>query len=452
MKHLILPVETAARELDAKLLLALRAVDRGVEVTIGNKALLNLDIHRLEPGVYVSHNFNAGRDRIIGIAKQLGHKVVAWDEEGVVWLSPASYRSRRVSAEAVAALDTIFAWGAEQAEALAPALEGLSTRMTVTGNPRADLLRPELRVLYAARAEGLRREFGDFILINSNFGWINHALAGRGAGHEDEIEALAKRSNFPIGYLRHRFALYGAFTQALPEIARRFPDRRIVVRPHPSESDRGWRAAAEGLSNVTVRYDDELVPWLLAAGHIVHNGCTTAIETAMLDRVAVSFRPFIAEGFEIPQPTAVSLDAFGVEELIEKLATPGLADRLPPELRARLERMVVSASGVSASERIAEALDGMFPAAASARSSLLRVSGRAQALWRRSRKLSKKDDPSSPANPAYYGHKFPPMGPDRIAARMKPFAELLAIRMPAIEEVSDRIFRLRSRTPGHAVR
>lgn len=444
-RRLILPVETAARELDAKLLLALRAVDRGVEVTIGNKALLNLDIHKLEPGVYLSHNFNAGRDRIIAIARRLGHKVVAWDEEGVVWLNPASYRERRVSEEAIASLDTIFAWGQEQADALEPALEGLSTRLSITGNPRADLLRPELRTLYAPRAAELHADYGDFILINSNFGWINHALAGKGAGHEDEIEALARRSKFPAVYLRHRFALYGAFTEALPEIARRFPDRRIVVRPHPSESDRGWKAAAEGLSNVTVRYDDELVPWLLAAGHIVHNGCTTAIETAMLGRVAVSFRPFVVEGSEIPQPTAVSLDAFTVEDLLEKLATPGLADSLPEALRARLEHMVVSTSGPSASERIVEALDALYPSRTSPRSSLMRVSGRAQAMWRRTRKLKKRDDPASPANPAYYGHKFPPMGADRIAARLKPFAELLAIEPPAIEEVSDRIFRLTRR-------
>lgn len=443
MRRLILPVETAARELDAKLLLALRAVDRGVEVTIGNKALLNLDIHKLEPGVYLSHNFNAGRDRIIAIARRLGHKVVAWDEEGVVWLNPASYRDRRVSAEAVAALDTIFAWGDEQAEALGPALEGLGTRLAITGNPRADLLRPELRTLYGPRAAELRAEFGDFILINSNFGWINHAIAGHGAGHEDEIEALAKRSKFPAGYLRHRFALYGAFTKALPEIARRFPGRRVVVRPHPSESDRGWKAAAEGLDNVTVRYDDELVPWLLAAGHIVHNGCTTAVETAMLGRVAVSFRPFIADGFEIPQPTAVSLDAFTVEDLLDKLATPGLADSLPEALRARLAHMVVSTTGPSASERVVEALEALYPDRPTPRASLMRVSGRAQALWRRSRKLRQKDDPSSPANPAYYGHKFPPMGAEKIAARLKPFSDLLGIATPAIDEVSDRIFRLR---------
>jgi surface carbohydrate biosynthesis protein len=123
--HLILPVETAARELDAKLLVALFAADRGMKVTLGNKALLNLRIGSLQPGVYLSHNFNAGRDRIISIAKQLGHQVVAWDEEGLVWINEESYRRRRADENALRNLEEIFLWGDEQAEALRPLTENL---------------------------------------------------------------------------------------------------------------------------------------------------------------------------------------------------------------------------------------------------------------------------------------------------------------------------------------
>jgi surface carbohydrate biosynthesis protein len=110
-QHLFLPVETAARELDAKLLLALFASHSGMVVTIGNKALINLRIGSLEPGIYLSHNFNAGRDRII--ARDLGHRIVAWDEEGLVWINEEIYRRRRVNPSALAKLGMLLLWGEE---------------------------------------------------------------------------------------------------------------------------------------------------------------------------------------------------------------------------------------------------------------------------------------------------------------------------------------------------
>jgi len=44
-----------------------------------------------------------------------------------------------------------------------------NTPIIVTGNPRIDLLRPELREFYRPEAEALRERYGNFILINTNF-------------------------------------------------------------------------------------------------------------------------------------------------------------------------------------------------------------------------------------------------------------------------------------------
>ena len=445
LKHLILPVETTARELDAKLLVSLHAAKRGMTVTLGNKALLNLDIHKLKPGIYLSHNFNAGRGRIIGIARQLGHRVVAWDEEGLVWINEEIYRRRRASSSAIANLEAIFAWGQEQAQALEPVTRGMSVKVILAGNPRADLLRPEMRVLYTGQVAALKAEFGDFILINSNFGWINHALAhGDTASGTKDLEVVAAKSGFPLGYLQHRYALYREITNVLPQIAQHFPNRRVVIRPHPSESDAGWRKASEGLSNVIVRYDSELVPWLMAASHIVHNGCTTAVETAMLDRIAISFRPHIVEEHEIPQPHRVSIEARTTAQLIDLLATKGLTDNAPADRKAILEDMVISVSGLSSSERIVAVIDALFENEFMAPSRWQRIVGQATAMARRAEKYVKHFDASAPSNPAYYSHKFPPISADEIAARLKSLAGLIDMEVPKVQEISDRIFRISS--------
>ncbi|GLK57353.1 surface carbohydrate biosynthesis protein [Methylopila capsulata] len=442
-KHLIIPVETAARELDAKLLLSLHAAQRGIAVTIGVKALVNLSIHRLSPGVFLPPNFHRSSDVMIKIAGNLGHVVAAWDEEGMVWLNEPSYRERRASRAALAGLDAIFLWGAQQAAALAPALAGLSADVSLVGNPRADLLRPELRTPYQARAAALKAEHGDFILINSNFGWVNHLLGhGQGGDGSRDLEAIARKSKFPAAYLAHRLALYEEMTAVLPAIARRFPNRRIVVRPHPDENDRRWREASAGLPNVIVRYDSDLLPWLLAAGHIVQNGCTTAIEAAMLDRVAISYRPIVAPDHEIPQPTQVSLDARTPDALLEMLAQADLTDSFPADKRAALETMVASIDGRRSSERVIDTIEALLAAGRPAPSPWRRVIGHGQALRRRISQKRRAGVPGSSASPAYFSHKFPPIETSEIERRLAAFGEALAMKPPSVRRISDRIFRL----------
>jgi surface carbohydrate biosynthesis protein len=439
--HLILPVETAARELDAKLLVSLFAADRGMKVTLGNKALLNLRIGSLAPGVYLSHNFNAGRDRIISIARQLGHHVVAWDEEGLVWINEEIYRRRRADESALRNLEAIFLWGEDQAKALRPLTQKLGVKSMIVGNPRADLLRPELRTLFQQKVTALSAEFGDFILVNSNFGWINHALATHD-GSRTDLESAATKSGFPLAYLQHRYEIYQAFTQLIPQIARRFPNRKIVVRPHPSESREGWVRQTQGLDNVIVRYDNDLVPWLLSASHILQNGCTTAVETAMLGRTAISYRPFIHTRYEIPQPNLVSHHAEDAEAVYRLLADNQITDTRPAGFSVVLQHMVASLDGALASERIVDAIVAVSAQGRSA-SAWGRTFGKALALVRRVEKAATRNTAGSASQPDYISQKFAPTSVGSIRDRLQEFAVLLQKPMPDVNELSDRIFEIR---------
>ncbi len=441
--HVILPVETAARELDAKLLLAVHAAQRGFSATVGVKAHVNVALARLERGIFLSPNFHRSSDRTITAARNLGHRVAAWDEEGLVWLTPGSYRTRRASPPALAGVETLFAWGRQQAEALEPALAASSAKIVLAGNPRADLLRPEFRARYAARAAELREEFGDFVLVNSNFGAVNDLL-GRGSAGEGgrDLSVVDARTRLGVPYLQHRLALFEAIVAALPRIAERFPGRRIVIRPHPDERPAAWAAAIAGLPGAVVRYDSELLPWLLAAGHIVHNGCTTAIEAALLGRAAISYRPVVSEEHEIPQPRVVGLEARSGDELIAMLSDADLTDRPPQEARTALAGLIASCDGPTASERVVNALEAMLASATPRPPLQRRIAGRVDVLRRAFSQHRRRNVVGSSVNPAYYGHKFPPTPVAEIERRVRFFAEALAFRAPKVQEMSDRMYRL----------
>ena len=63
----------------------------------------------------------------------------------------------------------------------------------------------------------------------------------------------------------HKAELFGYFLKLVPILAEKFPEKSIVIRPHPSESFEAWRAAGNGFDNVHVVHKGHVHPWLLAS-------------------------------------------------------------------------------------------------------------------------------------------------------------------------------------------
>ncbi len=438
--NLYIPVETVARELDGKLLLALHASARGHNVVLGNRSMMSNVMHRFEPGIYLAHNFNQKRRRFLGILRQLGHRIVGLDEEGLVWLNEKSYCYRRVDPEAMGCLDMVFAWGSEHARVLEPVAREQDVEIVAVGNPRADILRAPLREMYRSSAEKLQEKYGNFILINSNFGILNFALSeGDGDGKKTDAELcqLAQKYRFPEGFFKFRYAVYRAFVEMLADLSARFSDRQIIIRPHPSENPSAWKQAAKGLDNIYVHYDAELIPWLMAADAVIHNGCTTALETAILGRPAIMYRPVEGGEFEIRQPLRVSIVAEDKDSLFEAIANPQSSNEL---IEAELAKLVSGLEGATSSERIVDAISAMpqpLPA-----QHVSRLIGKAQSFWRGGERALRRLNKSSLAHSSYVDHKFPPTSAAEISARLADFAQRLDMPVPKVTELSDRIFSI----------
>ena len=172
--YLIIPVENQVRELDPKLLLACIAARRGFNVIIGSHREIDLRISSLPKGLYLNKSMTDRNLKMFRIMSNLGHEIVTWDEEALVHLPPETYYSRRLSPIAIRYVTHLFAWGEDNAE-LWRQYPDLPPNMPihVTGNPRSDMLRPEMQPFYEPEAENLRRKHGPFILVNTNFNHVN---------------------------------------------------------------------------------------------------------------------------------------------------------------------------------------------------------------------------------------------------------------------------------------
>lgn len=360
---LLVPVESQVRELDAKILLACAAAERGLPVLLGSRALLHLAVADLPRGVYLAKSMRTLSDRMFDILRRLGHEIIAFEEEGVVRLPDAEYYRRRLSARALGMVSHLLCWGPDDAR-LFRAFPGYpGTPIHVTGNPRVDLLRPELRRFWADEADALRRRHGDFVLVNTNFGQLNHffpKLGEMSAVLADRTLEEARRSaDYDTRRAAYRKQVFDGFRSLLPQLARAFPEHRLVVRPHPSENHEIWRTLASAHPNVAVRNEGSVVPWLLAARALVHNGCTTAVEAYVLGTPPIAWQPVLDPALDDPVPNGLSYRVGDLPSLRKTLGEALAGELRPgadPERESLLARHLSALDGPLASDRMVDVL------------------------------------------------------------------------------------------------
>jgi hypothetical protein len=273
---------------------------------------------------------------------------------------------------------------------------------------------------------------------------VNHALSGDASGDmEQHLASVAAKSGFSIAYLRHRLKICQLIRAAIPQIADRFPRRTVIIRPHPSENREAWAKAGQGRSNVVVQYDDELAAWLMAAGHIMHNGCTTAVEAALLGRAAISYRPIINDPHEIPQPHRVSHEARTLPDLMNLLARPQITDTPPQHFEKHLSEMIAGRDGQLSSTRAVMEFRKLLEAGGASSGAVTRNLAKVQAALRHAEKKLLRHVPGSSSQMSYVSQKFPAMSAGDVHQRLQPFVQALNLEMPVVRELSDRVFNLR---------
>lgn len=348
------------RELDAKLLLACVAAERGFPVVIGSRAFVHHAMASFPRGLYLAKSMRTMSDRMFDIIPKLGHEIVAWDEEGLVRFPDRFYYHRRLSAKALRNVKILFAWGPDNARSFR-GFEGYhGCPIHVTGNPRVDLMRPEMREFFTADAEALRARYGDFVLVNTNFSGLNHFHDCLSELKWNLGPADGKpRDPFMVGRATFRNAILGHFKQMIPALSEALPDCKIVVRPHPSESHQLWKDVSNGLGNVEVVNEGNVHPWLIASKVLVHNGCTTAVEAAILGTPAVAFQPVTDDTYDMILPNSLShraCDLKDVQKTVRSIVDGEIGVRDDPEVRAILAQHVAALDGRLASDRVTDVL------------------------------------------------------------------------------------------------
>lgn len=446
-RTLYLPVEVKCRELLAKSLLAAKAVDRGWRVLMGDVEMCGRLADGFPPGLIIENNIPDSKAPRLRSLRERGYRIASLCEESIIYPDGRDYCLRKIGLQSVDAVDVILATGTRCEGDIREYRHDAARKVIVTGNPRFDTLMPGVRSVHDEEARNLRKRYGRFLLVNSNFGSTNPYKPGT-----DVVDAMQRDDKLATDEQVHLWRREAAYKKRrmkglqslLTEVAQLDVFDRVVIRPHPSENHDVWRVWAADF-DIEVQYAGAASPWMLAADMVLHPGCTTGIEALLLGRPAATFVSEPDSEF-VNQADAVSDQVVHTSDLLAVISDWRRAD--DEHVRARLAAArssirpsIDNVEPPLASERILDFLDTIdVPETGTALHALKRA-GHALAnvrQWSSQRRESLRR-----ATRGYRWQKFPGLEPDDVRTPVTRWVKAGVIkRVPEISLVNRALLRL----------
>jgi len=353
MPRVALPIETKVRELNGKVWLAANLAQRGYKVALGELTSLKTHLDLIKPHIYIGDSAVPKDSRVdlYSRLKRANVAVAVHDTEGGIIYSHDYYKGR-LSSNVLPFVDCFLAWGQETAGIFREVWDEKSVVLEPVGNPSFDLLSRQYRDFYSEEKEAIQSKFSDFVLVNTHFGFYNH--------FDNKTYIDPVKAKFP-GLYEFKKKLYFKFVESLHTLSQNNPDINFVIRPHPSESFDSYIEEFASRDNIFVEHNNSVHPWILAAKVVIHNGCTTGVESAMLEKPVISYRPIKNDKWDVHLPNFVSEEAVNIDQLqkyIDKYCKDFDQDilELGGPKKEILERVLHFLDGKTA-ERIADAFD-----------------------------------------------------------------------------------------------
>jgi surface carbohydrate biosynthesis protein len=379
--NIYIKIEIKSRELEARLLLAMTAAEKGHEVLLGSSPL-TLDLVQkkiLKPGIILEKSITPSKERISQLKnyKDYHCKTTSIDEEGgFIDNDFHEFLEQRFSKKSVKLTDKIFTWGMRDYKKLSSHFNIYKSKFSVTGNSRVDFWRQDFNEYYKKQNLSKIKSNDKFILLASNFGAMVHQQR-----IWQDIKLARKNQYFERGYdefshyeyQSYQIRLAAKFVKAMIKISQNFKDLKIVIRPHPNESIEAWKAIVGPHKNILVIHDGSIGKWIRKAKLVIHNSCTSGIESYASNIPTIAYRP-LKSNFERKFPNSLSINIFDEKNLIKKIKDIlNKENNLKKKSNQKLENYFYNLKNKLASENIVKEWEKLDNGKLSQKNNLLKL-------------------------------------------------------------------------------
>ena len=295
---IILPIELKKREFDSRLLLAYHLVNKGYKVIIGDRAGCERESKNIQNCIYIAKSLAFSQKSMYDNFHANNGKVLILYEEGAYVGRLENVASEIESAYPLGMLpyiDGILVYGESFVQVLTNHVSSLnSSNVIPIGNPRFDLHKPHYHSYFEKEVEDIKNRIGDYILFNGNFVRGNHHLGQEHLRNEiEQNEELTKEAKAVFyNFMDESVIQLDSFIKMIANVAKSIPEISIVVRPHPGEDLKIYYENLSKYKNVHITNKGMAYSWIIGAEIVVHQDCTTAVESIFANKPIISYIPF----------------------------------------------------------------------------------------------------------------------------------------------------------------
>ncbi len=349
-------------------MLAYEAAKRGYEAVVGPKAEIKQYARHQGSGIYLFKHWESVFPYPFDHENRNRYFYIGFHPEGLVFTEERFRNYMNVPGKSEK-LDLNLVYGKVQRELLLdenPLLEGMVHEV---GHPRFDLLRPEYHHIYQKEVHRHQRNHGRYILINTNFTPGNPGKFYDAGYLERKNRESIEKWGKPLSeeqreYLSRRvdyFAkLFDLYVKMAEELAKSLDGVKVILRPHPGENHDHYREKLNGVENLDVRFEGNVINWILGAEAVIQTGCTTAIEAWASRKPVVRYNPLKeAVDFESELPNQFGHQASGLHELQDlasRVVSGEVSDTFQDQIPAA-KPYIDSIDGVRSTGRILDIID-----------------------------------------------------------------------------------------------
>ena len=324
-KRIYLILEIKKRELDSRCYFAIKACLQGYSVMISKKESFYKNKNYLKSGLVFLKSYGPNYHNEIKKMKKLGHQICAMDEEGIMYFSEEDYIERRIFSKNLDYLDYIFTWGNDDHKIVTNALDKYQNKIFKTGSPRIDVLKKPVSEIYQNEAQEIKKKHQDFFLFNTFFTYTNHFYKTDANDNFDTLQArgFTKDSSIYKTGMQMRALQEKVLREAIifvEKFAIKFSDKKLIIRPHPSENHELWFNLSKKYKNIETIYDERSAcSWIMASEFAISSNCTTSVEAFLLGKLNYNFRPFKDNDVEFKLPKFTGINVASADEMIQKI-------------------------------------------------------------------------------------------------------------------------------------
>jgi len=330
-KVVLLSIESVKRDLDSRLLLADRLADAGYTVYVGYSRKIFSLLCYLQNSIYIGRFMSLGGSeldkKILDICyKNNNHFHYLHDEGGFLFsgdykgyskiIYPLDYLSHP-------GVKSILFWGKKQLDVLKDDMHtSLLSKSFVTGKYRFEM--------YKSKDLNLDIPETNDIVLMGRFSEPNPV--------SDDIKPFTKAaldiftrsmiqdngSKFISEMMKSWIKStqeYTHFIDLIFNIATRYSDKRIIIRPHPAESHEIYNFLINFFPNLTLDTNSDVRTTIVESKIIIHTECTTGIEACLLQKPTINFRPLkgVYPDYEVSGAKNAGIICTNIDEVVEQI-------------------------------------------------------------------------------------------------------------------------------------